>query len=156
MAMPFDELTEEQTNALFRDLESENFPTDRFEQIIGGLVARWKLVGDTKSVPWQWVMLAELALTSFCASTALLLPEEGIKVYALIWAFYLHMGSTNSSGIITEYADILDALIAHFLEHFNPSIECWCISLPVHHLGGLLCCTDGKRESRQLGLQTDN
>ena len=105
-----EELTEEQNNALFKELETVLFPTAFFEDAIGTLVHRWRLVGKTKSVPWQWVMLSELALTSFCAGTALLVPEEGIKIYALIWAFFLHMGSTNTSGVITDHADILDEI----------------------------------------------
>ena len=38
------------------------------------------------------------------------MPDEGIKVCSLIWAFFLHPGSTNTSNILTFCADMLDEL----------------------------------------------
>ena len=103
-------ISEEQQNEAFRKFESVPFPAEIFERVMPQQVARWRLIGDLKSVPWQWVLACELALTAFLSPTAVLLPEPEIAIFAVIWFMFVHPGSTNTSGIISFYGDFLDEI----------------------------------------------
>ena len=54
-------------------------------------------------------MVIELALIFFMSPTTVLLPKAGTKVFSLVW-FFLHPGSTNTSGLIGFYSNILDEI----------------------------------------------
>ena len=61
----------------------------------------------TRKVPWVWVMLAELALTSFLTPNARFFPLASFAVYSLVWAFFLHPGSCNTSNLLGLYHNVL-------------------------------------------------
>eukprot|EP00975_Prorocentrum_lima_P022616 4758826-Prorocentrum_lima.AAC.1 len=97
-------------NNFFRELEKLPFPEETFNTLVPDQVKRWKLLGAAKSVPWTWVMVCELALASFLSPSAMLVPAAGIRIFALVWLFFIHPGSTNTSGVLGQYGDILDEI----------------------------------------------
>ena len=106
------ELSDDEECEFFRKLESLQFPDQRFRELIPWAVQRWEAIGGLESVPWQWIMFLELCLCSFLVPTAVLIPDPGIKLYALIWAFILHPGSTGTSNAIRRYADMIAFMYA--------------------------------------------
>ena len=63
-----------------------------------------------ESAPWAWVALLELSLSGFLAPTACLYPLNSIQIFALTWPFLLHPGSTQTSGLLRLYQDVLDEI----------------------------------------------
>lgn len=96
----------------FTELEAERFPEEIVSEHYPDAVARWKTLGLTQSTPWMWVMLLELCMVSFLAPTAALRPIPSITIYAVLWFFLVHPGSTSTSNLLRLYADALD-LIEH-------------------------------------------
>ena len=92
-------LTEERVNELFRSLAALPFPNEKFEELIPEAVNAWKRIGETQSTPWQMVMYAELLLTSFQTATAVLEPEDSIRVriffFVLVLFFLVVASSTD-------------------------------------------------------------
>ena len=81
------DITPEQHSAFHRALEAVPGPRGKF----GSLEIR-------------------VALISFVSPTAVLVPEPGIKVFCLVWFFFLHPGSTNTGGVISFNSNILDEI----------------------------------------------
>ena len=106
------ELSDDEECEFFRKLESLQFPEQRFRELIPWAVQRWEAIGALESVPWHWIMFLELCLCSFLVPTAVLIPDPGIKLCGLIWAFILHPGSTGTSNAIRRYADMIDFMYA--------------------------------------------
>ena len=70
------------------------------------LLEEWRRIGDTQSVPWPWVMLCELSLTSFLAPPARFhLPS--FQVYSLTWTFFLHPAWCHTSNLLRVYQNVL-------------------------------------------------
>eukprot|EP00438_Fugacium_kawagutii_P021298 Skav223669 [mRNA] locus=scaffold2794:282802:283933:- [translate_table: standard] len=59
------------------------------------------------SVPPSWVMLAELCAASFLAPTSVLLPASTLPLFTMPWAFILHPGATQTSGLMAAYGRTL-------------------------------------------------
>lgn len=96
----------------FGELEALQFPEDVIREHYPEALERWQLLGATQSTPWMWVMLAELCLASFLAPTAVLKPIDSISVYAVLWLFFVHPGSTSTSNLLRVYGDALDVIEA--------------------------------------------
>ena len=101
---------EDTVNAFFQDLETIPFPTEALRRLYPELVAEWEVVAKLESVPWAWVALLELSLSGFLAPTACLYPLNSIQIFALTWPFLLHPGSTQTSGLLRLYQDVLDEI----------------------------------------------
>jgi len=97
-------------NPFFQDLETEPFPEAEIKALFPELVEEWEIMGKLQSVPWPWVMAMELSLAGFLSPTACLWPIGSIPIHALTWVFLLHPGSTQTSGAIRVYQDIMDIL----------------------------------------------
>lgn len=67
-------------------------------------------VGKMYNVSWIWVMSCELSLAGMLAPSAALYPIESITIYPLMWVFILHPGSTQTSGLVRLYQDVLDEI----------------------------------------------
>lgn len=50
-------------NDFYKDLESEVFPHAIIKEHYPDRVAEWQVIAKTQSVPWEWIMFCELALT---------------------------------------------------------------------------------------------
>ena len=94
----------------FGELEALEFPEALVREHYPEACQRWQLLGGTQSTPWTWVMFAELCLASFLSPTAVLRPIQSIQVYAVLWFFFVHPGSTSTSNLLRVYADALDAI----------------------------------------------
>ncbi len=97
-------------NGLYRTLEELESPADRIEQLYPAHVLTWKAIAATQSVPWIWVLICELSLTSFLCPTAILLPVNSLRVFSVLWLFFLHPGSTQTSGLLRLYSDVYDGI----------------------------------------------
>lgn len=76
----------------FAELETQEFPAEIVKANYPEAVQRWEQFGCTQSVPWIWVMFAELCLVSFLSPTAVLRPMPSITVYAVLWFFLCSSG----------------------------------------------------------------
>lgn len=94
----------------FAELETQEFPTDLVKANYPEAVQRWEALGCTQSVPWMWVMFAELCLVTFLSPTAALRPIPSITVYAVLWFFFVHPGATSTSNLLRLYGDALDTI----------------------------------------------
>lgn len=90
---------------LFRLLEAEPFPEGLLLQHYPALLQEWRAIADAMQVPWQYVMVCELSLASFCSPTAVLFPWNTLRVYPVLWWFLLRPGAFNTSGIIRLYSE---------------------------------------------------
>ena len=94
----------------FAELETQEFPAEIVKANYPEAVQRWEQLGCTQSVPWIWVMFAELCLVSFLSPTAVLRPMPSITVYAVLWFFFVHPGATSTSNLLRLYGDALDTI----------------------------------------------
>ena len=101
---------EDTVNAFFQDLETVPFPKEALKNWYPELIAEWEVVAKLESVPWVWVAILELSLTGFLAPTAVLYPINSIQIFPLTWPFLLHPGSTQTSGLLRLYQDVLDEM----------------------------------------------
>ena len=139
--------THEAVQDFFRDLEAIPFPTDIIAESCPGAVERWQQIAATQSVPWMWVMAAELVLSGFLAPTAVLFPVQSITVYPLLWLFFLHPGSTQTSGLVRLYANVFDNIEARAREDRRSRHRAWAAAHPPGQaLGG-----GGIRRQRNAG-----
>lgn len=91
---------------LFRLLEAEPFAEGLLLEHYPELLREWRAISDAMQVPWQYVMVCELSLASFCSPTAVLFPWNTLRVYPVLWWFLLHPGAFNTSGIIRLYSEV--------------------------------------------------
>ncbi|CAE7458361.1 unnamed protein product [Symbiodinium necroappetens] len=97
-------------NELFRQLEAEPFAADEVRRLYPHLHDRWLQIGAAIQVPWQYVMIMELALAAALSPTAVLLALPTLRIYPVVWWFLFHPGATNTSVVVRLYADVLDLL----------------------------------------------
>ena len=98
------------SNSFFTELETEELKIDSVREKIPELVAHWEIVAKLQSVPVVWVMAVELSLAGMLSPTAALYPMQSITIYPLTWCFLLHPGSTQTSGLLRLYQDVVDTL----------------------------------------------
>ena len=67
-------------------------------------------VASTLRVPASWVLLAETCGSAFLAPTAVLDLTKSFRLHSVLWAFVLHPGSTQTSGLMGHYCDALRAI----------------------------------------------
>lgn len=91
---------------LFRLLEAEPFAEGLLLEHYPELLREWRAISDAMQVPWQYVMVCELSLASFCSPTAVLFPWNTLRVYPVLWWFLLHPGAFNTSGVIRLYSEV--------------------------------------------------
>jgi hypothetical protein len=101
--------TDQITN-FFMELEALRIPEEMVREQYPQAFVRWQTLGRTQSTPWTWVMMLELCLVSFLAPTAALRPIPSITVYAILWFFFVHPGSTSTSNLLRLYGDALDVI----------------------------------------------
>ena len=99
-----------QISDFFSELESQRFPEEMVREHYPEAFARWVQLGHTQSTPWQWVMMLELCMVAFLAPTAALRPIPSITIYAVLWVFFVHPGSTSTSNLLRLYGDALDEI----------------------------------------------
>lgn len=99
---------EDVVNDFFKELEQTPFPETKIKELFPDLVAAAERIASLQSVPWPWVLMCELSLTSFLAPTACLYPVNSIRLFPVFWTFFMHPGSTQTSGLLRFYADIYD------------------------------------------------
>ncbi|CAE7289004.1 unnamed protein product [Symbiodinium microadriaticum] len=97
-------------NELFRQLEAEPFAAEVVRRHYPHLHDRWLQIGSAIQVPWQYVMIMELALAAALSPTAVLLPLPTLKIYPVVWWFLFHPGATNTSVVVRLYSDVLDLI----------------------------------------------
>lgn len=104
--------TGERVDEFFQRLEAELvFPDAEIAALAPApLLQHWKDVGATQSVAWPWVMLCELALTSFLTPNARFQPLASFSVYSLTWSFFVHPGSCHTSNLLRLYHNVLHGL----------------------------------------------
>ena len=98
--------------SFFERCELTPFPEGEIRRLFPDLVDEWEIIGQAYSVPWVWVMLQELAISSFLSPTAILFPTPSIRVFCMVWWFILHPGSTGTSQILRTYGEVYDILEA--------------------------------------------
>lgn len=97
-------------NELFRLLESEVFSEAAVAELYPGLAKQWTDIAHAIQVPWQYIMVMDLALASAMAPTAVLFPLPTLQIYPVVWWFLLHPGATNTSAAVRLFSDVLDLL----------------------------------------------
>ena len=97
-------------NEVFRQLEAEPFAAEVVRRHYPHLHDRWLQIGSAIQVPWQYVMIMELALAAALSPTAVLLPLPTLKIYPVVWWFLFHPGATNTSVVVRLYSDVLDLI----------------------------------------------
>ena len=95
--------TEVEIMAAFDAAEKVPFPADELRALLPDLWNHCSLVADALSVPISWVLLAEICSAAFLAPTSVLLPAKTIPLYTMPWAFILHPGATQTSGLMATY-----------------------------------------------------
>ena len=80
-------------NKFCDDLEQHPFDKDGLRDVYPRLMDRWKLIGKTQSVAWDWAMMTKLSVVSFLYPTAVLKPLESTHIYGVVWNFLLHLGT---------------------------------------------------------------
>lgn len=96
-------LTEQAILAAFASAEQVAFPAQELQALMPDLWVHLSLVSDTLSVPLSWVLLAEVCTAAFLAPTSLLLPTKTMPIYPMPWAFILHPGATQTSGLMAAF-----------------------------------------------------
>ena len=129
-------------NGFFQDLETVEFPAEKLKALYPQLVGEWEVIAKLESVPWPWVCLLELSLAGFLAPTACLYPIETIPIYSLTWPFLLHPGSTQTSGLLRLYQDVLDEVERKVTEWRREASATWKRDNPAPP-AGVRCPFDG-------------
>jgi hypothetical protein len=88
----------------FGSAEEVPFPMAALEELLPEVCGHCKLVADTLSVPLSWVLLTEVCAAAFLAPTSVLMPTKTMPLYAMPWAFILHSGATQTSGLMSTYS----------------------------------------------------
>ena len=104
--------SERQIAEFFAKLDEQHpFPEAAFRELLPEeFIANWSAIGGSQSVPWPWIMVAELQLAGFLAPNARFLPLPSMKIYANDWMAYLHMGSCHTSNLLRLFNDIYHAI----------------------------------------------
>ena len=104
--------SERQIAEFFAKLDEQHpFPEAAFRELLPEeFIANWSAIGGSQSVPWPWIMVAELQLAGFLAPNARFLPLPSMKIYANDWMAYLHMGSCHASNLLRLFNDIYHAI----------------------------------------------
>ena len=90
--------------AAFDAAEGVQFPAEALKALLPDVWRHCQLVADSLSVPVSWVLLAEVCAAAFLAPTAVLYPAKTVPLHTMPWAFILHPGATQTSGLMAFYS----------------------------------------------------
>ena len=129
-------------NGFFQDLETVEFPAEKLKALYPQLVGEWESHCQARVRSMAMGLPARVVACRFLAPTACLYPIGTIPIYSLTWPFLLHPGSTQTSGLLRLYQDVLDEVERKVTEWRREASATWKRDNPAPP-AGVRCPFDG-------------
>ena len=105
--MPRAAVDEKSILETFQNAHGVPFPKAELTGLLPELMQHCGLVADSLSVPGSWALLGEICAASFLAPTSVVYAEKTLPIFTMPWAFILHPGATQTSGLMSTYGKAL-------------------------------------------------